>query len=123
MGSQSDSETAKEAIDLLKEFKISFEVEILPAHRTPKELVRYVEGTRERGMKIFIAIAGGAAALPGVIAVHTSLPVIGVSVETKPLKGLDSLLSVAQMQKEYRLVVWRSKSLEQRMQPYLLWRS
>jgi 5-(carboxyamino)imidazole ribonucleotide mutase len=97
MGSQSDLETVNEAINLLKEFKVSFEVKILSAHRTPKELERYVEGAGKRGVKVFIAAAGGAAALAGVIASHTSLPVIGIPIETKSLKGLDSLLSTVQM--------------------------
>lgn len=97
MGSQSDLETLKEAIDLLKEFKVGFEVKVLSAHRTPKELTKYVEGAPKRGIKVFIAAAGGAAALAGVVASHTILPVIGIPIETKSLKGLDSLLSTVQM--------------------------
>ena len=97
MGSQSDLETVNEAINLLKEFKVNFEVKILSAHRTPKELERYVEEAGKRGVKIFIAAAGGSAALAGVIASHTVLPVIGIPIETKSLKGLDSLLSTVQM--------------------------
>ncbi len=97
MGSQSDLETVKEAIDLLKEFKVGFEVKVLSAHRTPKELAEYVENAPKKGIKIFIAAAGGAAALAGVIASHTTLPVIGIPIETKSLKGLDSLLSTVQM--------------------------
>ncbi len=97
MGSQSDLDTLKEAIDLLKGFKAGFEVKILSAHRSPKELAKYVEGAPKRGVKIFIAAAGGAAALAGVVAAHTTLPVIGIPIETKSLKGLDSLLSTAQM--------------------------
>ncbi|MEW6102119.1 MAG: 5-(carboxyamino)imidazole ribonucleotide mutase [Candidatus Omnitrophota bacterium] len=97
MGSQSDLETLREAIELLKMFKVSFEVKVLSAHRTPKELVKYVEAAPKKGIRIFIAAAGGAAALAGVIASHTTLPVIGVPIETKSLKGLDSLLSTAQM--------------------------
>lgn len=97
MGSQSDLETAKEAIDLLKEFKVGFEVKVLSAHRMPKELVKYVEEAPRRGIKVFIVAAGGAAALAGVIAAHTILPVIGIPIETKSLKGLDSLLSTVQM--------------------------
>ena len=97
MGSQSDLETVKEAIDLLKEFKVGFEVKVLSAHRTPKDLAEYVEEAPKRRVKIFIAAAGGAAALAGVIAAHTTLPVIGVPIETKSLKGLDSLLSTVQM--------------------------
>ncbi len=97
MGSQSDLETVQEAIDLLKKFKVDFEVKVLSAHRTPKELAEYVEGAPKRGIKVFIAAAGGAAALAGVIASHTVLPVIGIPIETKSLKGLDSLLSTVQM--------------------------
>lgn len=97
MGSQSDLETVKEALDVIKEFKIGFEVKVLSAHRTPRELVKYVEEAPKRGTKVFIAAAGGAAALAGVIASHTTLPVIGIPVETKSLKGLDSLLSTVQM--------------------------
>ncbi len=97
MGSQSDLETLQEAIDLLREFKVAFEVKVLSAHRTPKELVEYVEGAPGRGTKVFIAAAGGAAALAGVVASHTTLPVIGIPIETKSFKGLDSLLSTVQM--------------------------
>jgi len=97
MGSQSDLEIVKEAIDLLKEFRVGFEVTILSAHRTPKELANYVEAASKRGTKIFIAAAGMSAALAGVIAAHTTLPVIGIPIETKNLKGLDSLLSTVQM--------------------------
>jgi len=97
MGSQSDLEIAGEAINLLKEFKVGFEVRVLSAHRTPKELAEYVEAAPKRGIKVFIACAGGAAALAGVVASHTTLPVIGVPIETKSLKGLDSLLSTVQM--------------------------
>jgi 5-(carboxyamino)imidazole ribonucleotide mutase len=97
MGSQSDLETVQEAMDLLKEFKVGYEVKVLSAHRTPKELEQYVAGAPKRGIKVFIAAAGGAAALAGVIASHTTLPVIGIPIETKSLKGLDSLLSTVQM--------------------------
>jgi 5-(carboxyamino)imidazole ribonucleotide mutase len=97
LGSKSDLETAKEAIDILKEFRVKFEVKVLSAHRSPKELIKYIEESEKKGAKVFIGIAGGSAALPGVIASHTRLPVIGVPVETKSLKGLDSLLSIVQM--------------------------
>jgi 5-(carboxyamino)imidazole ribonucleotide mutase len=99
MGSQSDLETLKdaEAIKLLKEFKVNFEAKVLSAHRSPQELIKYVQDAPKRGTKIFIAAAGGAAALAGTIAAHTSLPVIGIPIETKSLKGLDSLLSTVQM--------------------------
>ncbi|MFH0912739.1 MAG: 5-(carboxyamino)imidazole ribonucleotide mutase [Candidatus Omnitrophota bacterium] len=97
MGSQSDLETVREAVDLLKKFKVGFELKVLSAHRSPKELTKYVEEAPERGVKVFIAAAGGAAALAGVIAAHSTLPVIGIPMETKSLKGLDSLLSTVQM--------------------------
>jgi phosphoribosylaminoimidazole carboxylase PurE protein len=97
MGSQSDLETVKETINVLKEFKADFEVKVLSAHRTPKELAQYVEAAPKRGVKVFIAAAGGAAALAGVIAAHTILPVIGIPIETSSLKGMDSLLSTVQM--------------------------
>jgi 5-(carboxyamino)imidazole ribonucleotide mutase len=97
MGSRSDLETINEAVAVLKEFKAGFEVKVLSAHRTPKELAQYVEAAPKRGIKVFIAAAGGAAALAGVVAAHTTLPVIGIPIETKSLKGLDSLLSTVQM--------------------------
>jgi 5-(carboxyamino)imidazole ribonucleotide mutase len=97
MGSQSDVETVKPGIDVLKEFKVSFDVKVLSAHRTPRELAAYVSAAEEKGVKVFIAAAGGAAALAGVIASHTSAPVIGIPIETKSLGGMDSLLSTVQM--------------------------
>ncbi len=97
MGSQSDLETVQGAIDILKEFKVGFQVKVLSAHRTPKELAKYVQQSSKKGTKVFIAAAGGSAALAGVIASHTALPVIGIPIETKSLKGLDSLLSTVQM--------------------------
>lgn len=97
MGSDSDLETVRCGIDLLKEFKVAFEVKVLSAHRTPKELAKYVETANSRGVKVFIAAAGGSAALAGVIAAHTVLPVIGIPIETSSLKGMDSLLSTVQM--------------------------
>ena len=97
MGSHSDLETVRETIEVLKEFKVGFEVKVLSAHRTPKELAEYVEGASGKGFKVFIAAAGGAAALAGVVASHTTLPVIGIPIETKSLKGMDSLLSTVQM--------------------------
>lgn len=97
MGSQSDLETLQGAIDLLKKFKVGFEVRVLSAHRSPKDLAEYVERSPKRGIRVFIAAAGGAAALAGVVAAHTTLPVIGVPIETKSLKGIDSLLSTVQM--------------------------
>jgi phosphoribosylaminoimidazole carboxylase PurE protein len=97
MGSRSDLETVNEAINLLKEFNVAFELRVLSAHRTPKELAAYVASASKKGIKVFIAAAGGAAALAGVIASQTTLPVIGIPIETKSLKGLDSLLSTVQM--------------------------
>ena len=97
MGSKSDLETVNETINLLEEFKVGFEVKVLSAHRTPKEVAQYVESAPKSGTKIFIAAAGMSAALAGVVAAHTILPVIGIPIETKNLKGLDSLLSTVQM--------------------------
>lgn len=97
MGSQSDFKTVQKAINILKDFKVDFEVKVLSAHRTPKELAKYVESAPIRGVKVFIAAAGGSAALAGVIAAHTACPVIGIPIETRSLKGMDSLLSTAQM--------------------------
>jgi 5-(carboxyamino)imidazole ribonucleotide mutase len=97
MGSQSDLDTVGEAINVLKEFNVDFEVKVLSAHRTPKELAVYVEEGTEKGVKVFLAAAGGAAALAGVVAAHTVVPVIGIPIETSTLKGMDSLLSTVQM--------------------------
>jgi len=97
MGSKSDLETVNETINVLEEFKVDFEVKVLSAHRTPKEVAQYVESAPKSGTKVFIAAAGMSAALAGVVAAHTILPVIGIPIETKNLKGLDSLLSTVQM--------------------------
>jgi phosphoribosylaminoimidazole carboxylase PurE protein len=97
MGSQSDLETVNEAVNVLKEFKVDFDLKVLSAHRTPKEVAQYVEAAPKRGTKVFIAAAGMSAALAGVVAAHTTLPVIGIPIETKNLKGIDSLLSTVQM--------------------------
>lgn len=97
MGSQSDVETMNEAVNLLKEFKMDYEVRVLSAHRTPDEVAKFSKEARKNGIKVIIAAAGGAAALAGVIAAHTTLPVIGVPIETPSLKGIDSLLSTVQM--------------------------
>lgn len=97
MGSQSDLETMNEAVNLLKEFRADYEVRVMSAHRTPKEVAKFSEDARKNGIKVIVAGAGGAAALAGVIAAHTTLPVIGVPIETSSLKGLDSLLSTVQM--------------------------
>jgi 5-(carboxyamino)imidazole ribonucleotide mutase len=97
MGSQSDWETMKPAADLLAEFGVEHETNIVSAHRTPDRLAEYAKGAKARGLKVIIAGAGGAAHLPGMCASMTPLPVLGVPIESKTLKGLDSLLSIAQM--------------------------
>lgn len=97
MGSQSDWETMKEAHDILKALNIPHECKIVSAHRTPDRLVEYSKTAKERGLKVIIAGAGGAAHLPGMAASMTPLPILGVPVESKALSGMDSLLSIAQM--------------------------
>ncbi|MCE2510248.1 MAG: 5-(carboxyamino)imidazole ribonucleotide mutase [Alphaproteobacteria bacterium] len=97
MGSQSDWETMRHAAEVLDALGVAYEQKIVSAHRTPKRLYAYAEEARERGLKVLIAGAGGAAHLPGMVAALTPLPVLGVPVESKALKGLDSLLSIAQM--------------------------
>jgi len=97
MGSQSDWETLSPAAEILKKFAIPFEAEVVSAHRTPQKMVRFAEGAAQRGIQVIIAGAGGAAHLPGMVASLTCLPVLGVPVESRALKGLDSLLSIAQM--------------------------
>ena len=97
MGSQSDWPTMKQTSKILKLFKINHEIKIISAHRTPKRMFDFAESAEQRGIKIIIAGAGGAAHLPGMTASITSLPVLGVPIESKKLKGLDSLLSIAQM--------------------------
>ncbi|MCF8473097.1 MAG: 5-(carboxyamino)imidazole ribonucleotide mutase [Emcibacter sp.] len=97
MGSQSDWDTMKEATDILERLGVSFEAKIVSAHRTPKRLMEYAQNAAGRGLKVIIAGAGGAAHLPGMVASMTTLPVLGVPVESKALKGMDSLLSIVQM--------------------------
>ncbi|MFS0645729.1 5-(carboxyamino)imidazole ribonucleotide mutase [Siminovitchia sp. 179-K 8D1 HS] len=97
MGSTSDWETMKHACDILDELEIPYEKKVVSAHRTPDFMFEYAETAKERGLKVIIAGAGGAAHLPGMVAAKTVLPVIGVPVESKALKGLDSLLSIVQM--------------------------
>lgn len=97
MGSESDRETMQPACDELDERGIPFEVNVMSAHRDPDKVAQYARGAARRGIKVIIAGAGKAAALPGVIASMTDLPVIGVPVHTKDLGGLDSLLSIVQM--------------------------
>jgi len=97
MGSDSDLQVMKAAIDVLDKFKISNEVCILSAHRTPLEMMEYAKNSESNNIKVIIAGAGGSAHLPGMIASLTSIPVIGVPVKTKTLSGIDSLLSIVQM--------------------------
>lgn len=97
MGSESDLPTLQDAADVLKEFGVPFEARVLSAHRTPDAMTAYARTAHERGIRVIIAGAGGAAHLPGMIAGSTPLPVIGVPVPTRNLKGMDSLLSIVQM--------------------------
>ncbi len=97
MGSQSDWETLSCAATVLEELGIKHEVKIVSAHRTPDRLFSYAESARDRGLEVIIAGAGGAAHLPGMVAAKTSIPVLGVPVQSKALNGIDSLLSIAQM--------------------------
>lgn len=97
MGSKSDLPTMEKAIEMLKEFQVAYEVRVLSAHRTPDETLKLSEEAKGRGIQVFIAGAGGAAHLAGVIASSTTLPVIGVPIQTSALGGLDSLLSIVQM--------------------------
>jgi len=97
MGSRSDWPTLKAAADVLDSLKVPYETKVVSAHRTPKRLYSYATAARERGLRVIIAGAGGAAHLPGMTASMTELPVLGVPIESKALKGLDSLLSIAQM--------------------------
>ncbi len=99
MGSQSDWKTMQLAAETLDFFHISYEVEIVSAHRTPDKLFSYAEKAAERGLKVIIAGAGGAAHLPGMLAAKTLLPVLGVPIQSKILNGIDSLLSIVQMPK------------------------
>lgn len=97
MGSQSDWATMSHAAKILEDFGIPHEIKIVSAHRTPKRLYEYADSAAGRGLKLIIAGAGGSAHLPGMVAAMTHLPVLGVPVESKTLKGLDSLLSIVQM--------------------------
>jgi 5-(carboxyamino)imidazole ribonucleotide mutase len=97
MGSTSDLETMRAAAVTLGELDVPFELKIVSAHRTPDLMFRYAESAAERGLRVIIAGAGGAAHLPGMVAAKTNLPVIGVPVESRALRGLDSLLSIVQM--------------------------
>ena len=97
MGSDSDLKTMRPAIDIIKEFELETDVSILSAHRTPIEMIEYAKYAEKNNIKVIIAGAGGSAHLPGMIASVTSVPVIGVPVQSKILKGMDSLLSIVQM--------------------------
>ena len=97
MGSDSDWPTMKDACEILDKFEIPYEKQVVSAHRTPDDMAKYGKKARERGIKVIIAGAGGAAHLPGMTAAHTTLPVIGVPVKTSTLSGLDSLYSIVQM--------------------------
>jgi len=97
MGSESDYETMRHAEDILIHFDIPYEISVVSAHRTPHLMYQYAGGARERGVEVIIAGAGGAAHLPGMVSALTTLPVLGVPVESRALKGMDSLLSIVQM--------------------------
>lgn len=97
MGSRSDWETMKHAVTVLQEFGVPHEAHVVSAHRTPAWMTEYATAAQERGLQVIIAGAGGAAHLPGMVAAQTSLPVLGVPVQSRALNGLDSLLSIVQM--------------------------
>ena len=97
MGSASDYETLSAAEDILNDFAVPYEIEVVSAHRTPKLMYKYADSALDRGLKVIIAGAGGAAHLPGMLSSLTTLPVLGVPIESKALKGMDSLLSIVQM--------------------------
>ena len=97
MGSDSDWDTLKHAVQVLEQFGVPSEHEVVSAHRTPDKLAEYAKSARGRGLKAIIAGAGGAAHLPGMLAAHTPVPILGVPVLTKALQGVDSLLSIVQM--------------------------
>ncbi|CAE6885258.1 Catalyzes the conversion of N5-carboxyaminoimidazole ribonucleotide (N5-CAIR) to 4-carboxy-5-aminoimidazole ribonucleotide (CAIR) [Vibrio sp. B1REV9] len=99
MGSKSDWPTMKLAAEMLDQFGVSYETKVVSAHRTPQLLADYASSAKERGIKVIIAGAGGAAHLPGMAAAFTSVPVLGVPVQSRALKGMDSLLSIVQMPK------------------------
>ncbi len=97
MGSDSDLPTMKDAANMLNEFGISYEMKVVSAHRTPFDMIEYGKNAADRGLKVIIAGAGGAAHLPGMISATSILPVIGVPIQSKMLSGIDSLLSIVQM--------------------------
>lgn len=97
MGSKSDWDTMRQACEVLEQFGVPYEKRVVSAHRTPELMAEYARTARDRGLEVIIAGAGGAAHLPGMTAAHTTLPVLGVPVQSKALNGLDSLLSIVQM--------------------------
>ena len=97
MGSESDYETLRLAEDVLEQFGVAYEISVTSAHRTPEVMYEYARSAQSRGLKVIIAGAGGAAHLPGMVSALTTLPVLGVPIETRALKGMDSLLSIVQM--------------------------
>jgi 5-(carboxyamino)imidazole ribonucleotide mutase len=97
MGSWSDWDTMRHAVDILEEMGVAYEKQVVSAHRTPDLLMNYASTAKERGLKVLVAGAGGAAHLPGMLAAKTSLPVLGVPISSRQLKGMDSLLSIVQM--------------------------
>jgi 5-(carboxyamino)imidazole ribonucleotide mutase len=97
MGSRSDWETMKHCCDTLEDLGVRFETKVVSAHRTPELMVEYAKSAADRGLRVIVAGAGGAAHLPGMTAANTHLPVLGVPIESKALKGMDSLLSIVQM--------------------------
>ena len=99
MGSDSDWPTMEKAVEVLEQFGVPYEARVVSAHRTPELLVEYSKSAQERGLKVIIAGAGGAAHLPGMVAAMTVLPVLGVPVQSRALSGMDSLLSIVQMPK------------------------
>ncbi len=99
IGSDSDFEVVKDALDILKEFRISYKLEVTSAHRSPERTVKLIKSSEEDGAEVFIAVAGKAAHLAGIVAAHTVRPVIGVPVESPALNGMDALLSTVQMPK------------------------
>lgn len=99
IGSDSDFEVVKDALDILKEFRVSYKLEVTSAHRSPERTVKLIKSSEEDGAEVFIAVAGKAAHLAGIVAAHTVRPVIGVPVESPALNGMDALLSTVQMPK------------------------
>ncbi len=97
MGSKSDMPTMEETVKILDDFGVLYEIKVLSAHRTPKETAQYAEGLRARGVKVVVCGAGASAALAGVVAAHTILPVIGIPIDATSLNGMDALLSTVQM--------------------------